>query len=114
VLVLGPFARGQGNPVRIRGCPAAVSENDVHHMHWPPTLGLGSGRRRKAARGRSARKSEDLPASDAGEKSDDGFDLEASREAGRSVLARVMIDQQIDQKIDSPASVPDPFPPVFQ
>jgi hypothetical protein len=25
----------KGNPVRIRGCPAAVSENQTHGMHWP-------------------------------------------------------------------------------
>jgi hypothetical protein len=34
-LVLGEFSRLQGNPVEIRGCPAAVSENETHSMHWP-------------------------------------------------------------------------------
>jgi hypothetical protein len=33
MLVLGPLARAKGNPVRIRGCPAAVSENEVHDTH---------------------------------------------------------------------------------
>jgi hypothetical protein len=39
-----PTARGEstGNPVRIRGCPAAVSGNDRRQKHWFGSLGLGS------------------------------------------------------------------------
>jgi len=36
VLVLGRPPRLKGNSVRIRGCPAAVSENEPHDEHWPP------------------------------------------------------------------------------
>ena len=70
VLVPG-FPRGlKGNPVGIRGCPAAVSENDIHDMHWP----FGAGKRwvKEAGESRSAREPEDLPASGAGEKSGAG------------------------------------------
>ncbi len=31
----------RGNPVGIRGCPAAVSENDTHQKHWRKTPGSG-------------------------------------------------------------------------
>ena len=33
VLVAGWF-RSKGNPVKIRGCPAAVSENEPAMKHW--------------------------------------------------------------------------------
>jgi len=36
VLVLGRLPRLKGNSVKIRGCPAAVSENEPHDEHWPP------------------------------------------------------------------------------
>lgn len=29
----------RGNPVRIRNCPAAVSENEPRHVHWDPDPG---------------------------------------------------------------------------
>ncbi|AJE81096.1 hypothetical protein SLNWT_0720 [Streptomyces albus] len=29
----------RGNPVGIRDCPAAVSENDSRHVHWAHGLG---------------------------------------------------------------------------
>ncbi len=40
-LVLGVRSERIGNPVRFRGCPAAVSENDLRHTHWPVRLGSG-------------------------------------------------------------------------
>jgi hypothetical protein len=36
MLVLGRRPRLKGNSVKIRGCPAAVSENEPHDEHWPP------------------------------------------------------------------------------
>jgi len=43
--VLGSSRDLIGNPVRIRGCPAAVSENDIHNDALVACVsrGLGSG-----------------------------------------------------------------------
>jgi len=150
----GQFARARRESGENPGLPRSGKRERPRHMHWPLT-GLGSGgqvqtisrfERRwalpaEASAGgsepsegseldRHAREPEDLPASDAGEKSDDGLDLEASREAGRSVLAQVTIDRLIDRlidrpivrssdrssdrPIDGPRRSPTRFPPVFQ
>ncbi len=36
------LGEARGNPVRFRGCPAAVTGNDRRQKHWPATFGLGS------------------------------------------------------------------------
>ena len=36
------WGEARGNPVRIRGCPAAVSGNERRLKHWLGTPGLGS------------------------------------------------------------------------
>src|SRR3954471_4071275 len=64
VLVLGRLPRLKGNSVRIRGCPAAVSENEPHHEHWPS--GWEAVRPRNPGQPGALAEPEDLPASDAG------------------------------------------------
>src|SRR5690606_29171361 len=48
----------RGNPVRFRGCPAAVSENEAHAAHC--LSGWEAVGARNPARGRNAREPEDL------------------------------------------------------
>lgn len=33
------FVQASGNPVELRDCPAAVSENDLRTKHWDFVLG---------------------------------------------------------------------------
>jgi hypothetical protein len=88
VLVLGQFARTRREPGENPGLPRS-GKRERRPPHALTVRGREAVDIRKPVTRRKARKPEDLPASGAGEKSDDGLDLEASREAGRSVLAMI-------------------------